>query len=187
MKKNFLKAASAGLVLSTSGFANAGLINIDFSSLTQGAQHANFGGVKFSLIGGVDSSGSPYVTNGTIHNSNNNWYPTAQILQFSFANVAEDIVFNVNNYGSGNGSFWTAFNSDNVAIESDSFSSGGGLFSLTSTDVSYLQFNNNRASSSWNFGVSSFSAVEVPEPSTFAIFALGMLGLASSRLKKQSS
>ena len=30
------------------------------------------------------------------------------------------------------------------------------------------------------------SSTEVPEPSTLAIFALGMIGLASRRFKKQS-
>jgi len=189
MNIKMLKAALAGLVLSVSGFANAGLINIDFSTLTQNTQHASFDGVQFSLIGGVDSSGNPYVTDGAIHNSNNSWYPTSQILQFSFANLLENIAFNVDNYGSGNGSFWTAFSADNVALETGSFSSGGGLFALTATNVSYLQFNNNYANYSWNFGVLSFSASEVsrdvPEPSTLAIFALGIFGLASRRFKKQ--
>lgn len=32
----------------------------------------------------------------------------------------------------------------------------------------------------------SFSTVDVPEPSTFAIFALGMIGLASRRFKRKS-
>jgi len=37
-----------------------------------------------------------------------------------------------------------------------------------------------------NYGVALVRVTEVPEPSTLAIFALGMIGLASRRFKKQS-
>jgi len=40
--------------------------------------------------------------------------------------------------------------------------------------------------SQWNIDDVSISGVKVPEPSTLAIFALGMIGLASRRFKKQS-
>ncbi|HEY9041876.1 MAG TPA: PEP-CTERM sorting domain-containing protein [Rheinheimera sp.] len=189
MKYKFLKSAVAGFALAVSGFANAAWIEINFADLTQNTQYANYAGVEFDLIGGLDSSGDPFVTTGGIHNSNNSWYPTAQILQFSFSTLVEEISFILDNYGSGNGSFWTAFGTDNSVLETGSFSSGGGAFSLSATNVAYIQFNNNQPSSNWNFQVSSFSAREianVPEPSTLAILALGVMGLASRKFKKQA-
>ena len=189
MKNRFLKGLIASFALAISGLANAGLIEIDFADLTQGTQYASYAGVNFDLIGGVDSSGNPFVNTNGIHNSNNSWYPTAQILQFSFSTLVEEISFSLNNFGSGNGSFWTAFGADDSVLETGSFSSGGGIFSLTSSNVSYIQFNNNSPSSSWNFQVNSFSArevAEVPEPSTLAVFALGLMGLASRKFKKKA-
>jgi hypothetical protein len=44
----------------------------------------------------------------------------------------------------------------------------------------------NRAISHGAVGVWLYRTVDVPEPSTLAIFALGMIGLASRRFKKQS-
>lgn len=44
----------------------------------------------------------------------------------------------------------------------------------------------NRAISHGEVGVWLYRTVDVPEPSTLAIFALGMIGLASRRFKKQS-
>lgn len=56
--------------------------------------------------------------------------------------------------------------------------SSAGAFLATSTFSG--------TSSSHAFGMEFDNSVDVPEPSTLAIFALGMIGLASRRFKKQS-
>jgi len=57
-------------------------------------------------------------------------------------------------------------------------------FSSTGTLLSTTTFGG--TSSSYAFGMEFDNSVDVPEPSTLAIFALGMIGLASRRFKKQA-
>jgi hypothetical protein len=63
-----------------------------------------------------------------------------------------------------------------------------GEYSFTSVAANYVKYSTTRMNGSLHeislFGESQESQ-EVPEPSTLAIFALGMIGLASRRFKKQ--
>ena len=52
-----------------------------------------------------------------------------------------------------------------------------------STHMVYADGNNNKASSSV---ILNYSTIGVPEPATIGIFALGLVGLAARRFKKQS-
>jgi hypothetical protein len=64
-------------------------------------------------------------------------------------------------------------------------------FYYGSIDVFYRDRNNRQAFTAISYRAANFTTVpaappSVPEPSTLAIFALGMIGLASRRFKKQS-
>ncbi|TWX66411.1 PEP-CTERM sorting domain-containing protein [Colwellia sp. C1TZA3] len=66
------------------------------------------------------------------------------------------------------------------------------VFSFSTVSTRYIRFdmsNCTQASFACAIGEAAFNNVDnvlVPEPSTLAIFALGMIGLASRRFKKQS-
>jgi len=69
---------------------------------------------------------------------------------------------------------------------------GHGLFNNTSWDTitsasahSGQGFRDANASDTEAQGFQLYRAISVPEPTTLAIFALGMIGLASRRIKKQ--
>jgi hypothetical protein len=79
-------------------------------------------------------------------------------------------------------------NISNVILDSFNSSSGNSntLFSFTNDSVT-VNFSAMNNSDMYTFNIDTTPAVNaVPEPSTLAIFALGMIGLASRRYKKQS-
>lgn len=75
-----------------------------------------------------------------------------------------------------------------LSLTSTSFQFGILKFSGAVNSLSQIATNANSGSAqAMTFGVSvSNSSTSVPEPSTLAIFALGIMGLASRRFKKQS-
>ncbi|MDO6447576.1 PEP-CTERM sorting domain-containing protein, partial [Colwellia sp. 1_MG-2023] len=103
---------------------------------------------------------------------------------------------NVNISGSSDFTYYNAFNGGgtngnwllNAANNTIALNGAGGvgtqilktsLFTVADiTDMTYNQYNY-----AW---VTVTKSTDVPEPSTLAIFALGMIGLASRRFKKQS-
>jgi len=176
MNLKMLKAALAGLVLSVSGIANAGLIyNVDS------------GWQDFTWEGGVGT--------------------TSDQGGFTFELATEGLLTVVDAFAFGdefeiwlNGSF-NSVTSDvalyapinvggdaDLAISSD-FSQGTVALAAGSYSVDFKLFQNGVASVDGPpfDGGKAFFKVEttsVPEPSTLAIFALGVLGLASRRVKK---
>ncbi|WP_159822808.1 PEP-CTERM sorting domain-containing protein [Colwellia sp. 20A7] len=162
MNVKMLKAAFAGLVLSVSGFANAGLIS-----------------VVFDVTNFDDEIGS-----------------------FSGTDVNNDFILSLDELSAFN---WTSSNHGYVIDEVSDLDGFGDFDLLTNTWIdngigwvnssndAYYTWNNrsNSISSSWAQidivsvnSVGPVSSVNVPEPSTLAIFALGIIGLASRRFKK---
>ncbi|ARD45442.1 hypothetical protein A3Q33_14785 [Colwellia sp. PAMC 21821] len=189
MNIKMLKSALAGLVLSVSGFANAGLIVDD--SVGDG----EWGTVFFNWTGGtidINGFGDGYATGLT-------------------GVGADDIFFTLlENDGSDLSAFTGAFvtsNDDSNALGWDADGSTSGLdsyisnfnlnagsylltishcctaFSGSINDNSGMHQGTNDYRISFSDGATLTS---VPEPSTLAIFALGIMGLASRRFKKQS-
>jgi hypothetical protein len=192
-----LKAAVAGLVLSISGFANATLITLDFDSL------AGSGGGTVA----PNSDFIPYII------SFDQEISLYSGFNPSFGGSGVNVAANSENFASTvTGSFFQTVNSlslrvgdtggdlDTVRLEVyDVFNSLITSTSFTSESAFDL--------SVAGIGIKSFAIIDVndslivfdtlvynteapivddiPEPSTLAIFALGIMGLASRRFKKQ--
>ena len=196
MNMKMLKAALAGLVLSVSSFANAGLISFTYDS-TVGSGTTMPGvtegeSLNFNLV--LDNGGTTVVSQ------------TWDFSDFVSLDVTTSGGYSFSSFGAGSGSFTTDAGG-NVVGMSDwrTWQQASGFDSITG-DISnaawWLNGRNNvlrnmenrkgvydanvsaiNMPSSWSVNDASNS---VPEPSTLAIFALGMIGLASRRFKKQS-
>lgn len=185
--KKILLAAILGTTLI--GAAQATVINADFTKYATGTKVSNqINGVIFSLKGGVSSTGNPTINNGGLSNSNNNFYPTASILDIDFIGVASGVSFTMDNQGTssdGRGkTFYSAFDSLGHVIETG-FVGSGGTFTLHASDIADLQINNNASGTdSWIFAVNNLHA-NVPEPTSIALLGLGLFCLGVSRRRKQ--
>ena len=90
--QKFLKPAVVLAALFVTGLTRADVIDIDFSEYAPHTALTEVDGVTFSLIGGPDSAGAPTISrysgsySGLLTNTRHaGSYPTANILQFSFA------------------------------------------------------------------------------------------------------
>ncbi len=194
MKKLFTLA----LLSTTLTFANvsqAGLINIDFSTFSPGSALNYASGISFSLLGSPDSAGDPSIatSGGLLTNSRHGGaYPTANILQFTFDDIASNVSFIFQNAGTGTAggrgdSFFEAFDITGSLLETGSLNGAAySPFSLAATGIKTIQFNNHTSgASSWWFGVASISATTtaVPEPTPLILLSLGLAGIYLSRKK----
>lgn len=173
--------------------AVAAPVSINFDDYAAGTAFTNqIAGVSFSLTGGPHSDGAP-VTGGFggpgLGNSTTTDYPTAAILNLKFDGVASNVSFTFNNYGwntwGAGATFFSAFSSSGTLLETG-LVGPGGAFSLASSGIADLQFNNNTGgASNWLFTLDSLNAEvtanDVPEPVSLALFGLGALGVAASR------
>jgi hypothetical protein len=207
MNIKMLKAAVAGLVLSVSGFANAGLIEFIPPNDETGQVFSTNGndiwsagrGLVFEMLSNetIDSLGVYHdlsninlfyelsqvtsltgaVTSGQTILRSGNALTTTNGLNWIDFGIA-DLMLSAGNYyhleftfsGNGNQNFF--YNNGNAA-----FSEG-----------SFINIEGTQAGNTSNFVMPALrvnTTTQVPEPSTLAIFALGIMGLASRRFKKQ--
>jgi hypothetical protein len=231
MNNKFLKMAFAGLVLTASGFANAGLIvgtNTTDWSLSTVNPLGGTGGTWTTLIAAADlpaintytdtvsvDSPSSVVTPGAnvlgvsslFAGSGVSFFRTTfNLFDITFASVALAVDNNVQVFINGSevarltplvSANWASASLPAFNIQND-----GSI-----TDI--VKFNKTFDFNDWNEGENEVvlavrnldikdsggiafrmdvegDAVEVPEPSTLAIFALGLMGLASRRFMKKS-
>jgi hypothetical protein len=198
MRNKFLKATLAGLFLTVSGLTNAALIFNDLASFEAAtdsgltyesfeaglpdSQSLTFGILTFSETNGINrvyNDSLVGATDGT--RSVNIEDNSSSIFTLSFGSA-------INSFGA------YFLSSQDISITfsggaSGSFSvpsSGSTFFGLLSpTNFSTISFD---ATGSSFYGVDElrYGLTEVPEPSTLAIFALGLMGLASRRFMKKS-
>jgi len=203
MNIKMLKAAVAALVLSVSSFANAGLIpvgiqtDLDTNVLTNNGWSLNFqsgwgsqAAHDYEMFAGIALD--EYVFIGALDTGTNNIAVGSAVLYSDLLNYT--LGNNTNDY---NGASWY-FRED----YSMGFAAIGETISLSSADTSSdtgslsklswhmhngftagYRVGNYTSNSNGQFQKVVFraSATEVPEPTTLAIFALGIMGLASRR------
>lgn len=187
MNIKMLKAALAGLVLSVSSIANAGLITFDGNGVMSNDYTDSYIGIGDTYTQGgfilsvglgdhfdsMNSSGLSW-HNGSANANYDNWaYLTYSgglfdLFSFNFTQYSGDVLYS-NTYGP--------------------VSLGIGSHTVNALSQSWVAFSpSGNGSSDFNFlTIDNISAAAsaVPEPSTLAIFALGIMGLASRRFKKQ--
>jgi hypothetical protein len=202
MKFKFFKAGLASVILSAAclvNVANAGLIGFESVSDAFWIDGVVEDGFAINRTDdGLASLGASYTDsywngNGTgrlITWTNNGSTSGIEI------NTLNGDLFSLNSFEFGNG--YVRGNSPVTSVTLTGLLSNGSII----TD-SFSSFGNNNLSNAWvNLTSVKFIAngtsnraywdnievnrVSVPEPSTLAIFALGMIGLASRRFKKQS-
>lgn len=174
-----LKAAVAAVVLSISSFASAGVIISDATDITTTAQEYNtafnltdtaYSNILLELTakGDYGKNSSEYIQFFIDGNLLAQWtYDTADI---SVTENYSEYDYTLTGVVSISDALWDTISSDNTldvmwknASQVNAYRSQGG--------ADYVSF--------------SLVGVEVPEPTTLALFALGLMGLASRRFKKQ--
>ena len=190
-----LKAACVGLILSVSGLANAGLIAVDFEGVTSSIMNISPGspyteeGFTFTPISNqsaiFDSSEQTMIGNSTDFFG----FDSANIISLTYISG----IFNLDSLLLGPFSYQTI---PEIDVSITGFYSGGGAVAVTYSDISTattanlgwnnlvrVDFSANDMGAIDNLNLST-SSTSVPEPTTLAIFALGIMGLASRRFKK---
>jgi hypothetical protein len=192
IEKSVFVATTLSILL-VGTFAQATTVAVDFANYPVGTAFTNqIPGVTFGLMGGPGSHGAPVIddwgSNG-LSNSDTGDYPTAAILDVSFAGLASKVTFNFDNYDhedAGTGAtFFSAFDSAGTLLETGRIGDGG-FFELVSTGIADLQFNNNSGGiDSWLFDLKTLNAdvSAVPEPatSTMLLAGLGLVGFMTRR------
>jgi len=214
MKFKFLKATVTGLILSVSCFlnvANAGLIgNLSHNSgdvfVTDSLNNlewmhfdaaGNNGSVTSLLASFSDSNSALYgfTLAGTTYADlfldaafGSQAYPTTATGHSVMANGIDALAF-LGTMGDGhsNGNnIWKYFIADNVTTGSIHFDWTRGQTSVSTTLNHWANVSTNPDGWLNDMAWLAYRPAEVPEPSTLALFALGLMGLASRRFEKKS-
>lgn len=207
MKNNFLKGLVASFALAVSGLANAGLITIDFESDSTGGVSNGFSSVDASGVYFSDSVGSNLSLgnygsqgDGTSLAVSSDLDGSELIINFDFLISFLSLDFGNDDAGyssPGDLATLTLFNSgvqvgiSSVVLNRDDIMNQTVSFEGLLFDSARFSYTNSQYSP---IGLTevvdniSFqnAAVDVPEPSTLAVFALGLMGLVSRKLKKQA-
>jgi hypothetical protein len=185
MNVKMLKAAFAGLVLSVSGVANAGLIT-ETQIQTINFQDFTF---NFNVNDWVQGSGSTLLLeiqgDFTSSTSSENFELLVEGINYGTRsrNNSDSFVSYTRNTALLTNLFSFNIANTNSFLVNDIFS-----FNVNFDSGVHVSFGNDGIGSSNSPYVKAtytYNSVAVPEPSTLAIFALGLMGLASRRFKKQ--
>lgn len=212
MNIKLLKAAVACMAFSLSGLSNAGLI--DFNSMSDGLYSGNSDFTVTSYGGSEsDSSITPlirqwggisFLCNSTDTNDRAcTQYPTEDIIDFDFNRGIDYLTLSM--FWAGNSGFASvsSYDINGVLLQSFGYSDGftatysfdstADIYSIRTDSGRYANFGENY---NWWYGINSIDYVastsvstsnftSVPEPSTLAIFALGIICLTSRKSKKE--
>ncbi len=210
MNSNILKSLILGASLLISSVASAGLISIDFEfdarSLEFNGVTQDAGEIFMSIVvdtdtpnlgtgfGDFDNAYAADVFFTSVNLGLNNtkvisdtflYFGTSVVGFSDTSNYEFSTIFT--SYGSSNLTFGTAFDLSTILVPQGPIVKTGNEL-RTSRDIVFD--NGDRITGGVTLSslanTVSVNSVNVPEPSTLAIFALGMIGLASRRFKKQS-
>lgn len=214
MKNKFLKGLVASFVLAISGFANAGLITLDSDRFgwyeSDGSQNGvdknicagcfgeyrNWLGFDLSTVTDTILSAELRVfsTSDNDDNQSIEWYEILTSYN-DLGQVSGLAIYNdlgdgqLFSSGIANSNQWNSFTMNTAGILSLNSLSGtkwaiGGK-NLSNQDAFGWTYNYNETHPNIQLVITTGS-VDVPEPSTLAVFALGLMGLASRKFKKQA-
>lgn len=187
-----LKTAFASLILLMSGFVNAGLISFD-GSIDDDTEvdHWSFsvinsGTFTFDVLA-YEDDGNDFFANGVDNDQLDSYI-------YLFAGNANGALIGSDDDG-GDGSDGSLSSVDLDSLMSFDLNVGTYLFVIGSYNLSEIEARNgfnsdNSGDPAGQYSVTVSSATgtaqinSVPEPSTLAIFALGVMGLAARRFKK---
>jgi hypothetical protein len=198
MKYKLIKTAAASLILALSSvinIASATLITFEDIAPPGGVPNYNnpftLDGFTFTPNHGhIADSAAGYNDNGTdfyLHDSSslmniikvgNGLFSFDSVDLASWGGGTGTLIVNVEGWNNGIMVATQAINFNNV-WRTESMSAAFG-------SVDHITLHNSNSSAGYDNFVFDTAAQDVPEPSTLAIFALGMIGLASRRFKKQS-
>lgn len=201
MKNKFLKGLVASFALAFSGLANAGLITSESDIALQGSNFIDFESFAVGFYNELDFDGGTFESFGAQYGVTDDWnsYNNNQGRSFANWDNYESFILRFDNDVSAFGltigainSNWSfsLFDVNNVLIDSFSILNGccdSRYIGFSANNIRYVQFTPEQ-----DFAVfDSLSFVnadvqDVPEPSTIAIFALGLMGLASRKFKKEA-
>jgi hypothetical protein len=196
MNIKMLKAAFAGMVLSVSGFATAGLLTFEEFGQKECCWNGDILDNEYSALG-INFSGNWEIKNqsggfGVNAISGEHFAAFNQVrgdteLTITFDNTTDLLSGFLGTSTTGAWSF-NAYLNDSLVISSDITSSANQYkeFSFSGVDFNKVILTSQfRAGVLDNLQFGKSIPSQVPEPSTLAIFALGIMGLASRRFKKQ--
>ncbi len=203
MNIQMLKAAVAGLVLSVSGFANAGLI-VDTGSNAAGTAWSwgsgqNFSGIFTTISDWNINSIEAFVSN------NGSEGDIDLAIWSSSGNTPLEVLFSSTGTIAANAaSGWYGVSGLNEFLSAGTYwvsaAPGVGVYGVQNGGAPNPldAYNQRQTGQDWQwdfanpgqhlaigFKIGASEVNSVPEPSTLAIFALGIMGLAARRLKKQ--
>jgi hypothetical protein len=199
MKNKFFNLVSAGILLSISSLANAGLIMGDFRTESDLPSNSS-GSLVFESL--AQNMGSGYELDGSNFMENpSNWIGGVVHMDYDTATgvllLDSQDIWNFETFDAliSNISFDVAgeYISGIVMLDNNLVEPGMTpvvTFDENNISISYFanvtnQFDFTNGSASFQVYTSA-PAAKVPEPSTLAVFALGLMGLASRRFKKQA-
>ena len=192
MKNKLLKGIIASIALSISGLANAGIIVTYYDDGSD---------LVFNYSGSWDTVTSTGAGYSGKYIDSNALADSFMAFNGGYSRIANNITWTQtlgsgifsNNFGSKSGSmigdtFGLHFISQsNVYLYASTGYQAGDILTGTLTIANTSVAGVGLADASYNFGqygTVDFRSASVPEPSTLAIFALGIMGLASRRFKK---
>lgn len=210
-----LKAAVAGLVLSVCGFANAGLVSLEAQNSgwysNTGTSNGNMANTcitcgssllrawfgwdlsSISLTENITSANLVlYSDPSNQENQNISFYDVVT----SYANLGQDGLATYTDLGEGvlfssgiGQDLWNTFELTAGAISALN-TARGSTFAIGAVNDSggvWLGYNAGVSASSsyYRLEITTEAITSVPEPSTIAILALGVMGIAARRFKKQ--
>jgi len=206
MKLKFLKATFLSLIFTASSFVHAGIIVFDdrnaFESYLSSYQVDDFEdfvtGVKtnplvrndFTIDGSTYQAHATYPYSDSLAHTKDTgylWnYAVNSDTTITFENGFNAIGFDFTQIHYANTSQVLNVMHEGVTYTSNALANNWKFFGLINTtgNIANVSFNHNPTYMGMDNVITGVHSTDIPEPSTLAIFALGMIGLASRRFKK---